>query len=218
MAEFGRRTGAATAGKPRAFASGAPRETTPASSDLISKGDLKTLEKGELPSWTTMSRAQLIGIGLFVIAMVMGAVGFYGPDVVRDLRNAGTYRVAHDLRATDGNCTRYAFLVTLCSAKIHTVGRAELPTTNHYLMFFRSGDGEQMVPVRSAADASAVGIQYAVSDILLNRTLSLLAVTIFFSWISWIFFTLVREGRYQGGRAHAAILQYVALHSSPASA
>ena len=85
-----------------------------------------------------------------------------------------------------------------------------------YLMFFRSGDGELLIPVRSDADASAVGIQYAVSDILLNRTLSLLGLAIFFSWIGWIFVQCVRQGRYQGGAAHAAILAYVALHARPA--
>jgi hypothetical protein len=215
MGDFGRRTVAARDGKPRQFAPGAPRPTSPVLSEFISKADLKALEKGQLPTWTTMSRLQLMGIGLFIMAMVMG-VGYYGPDVVRDLRYAGTYRVADDLRATDGNCTRYVFLVTLCSAKIHQIGRAELPTTTAHLMFFRSGDGERLVLVRSAADASAVGIQYAVSDILLNRTLSLLGVTLFFSWIGWIFVQCVRKGRYEGGAAHAAVLQYVALHSSPA--
>src|SRR4051812_30933327 len=109
MGDFGRRTVAARDGKPRQFASGAPRPTSPVLSELISKADLKVLEKGQLPTWTTMSRLQLMGIGLFIMAMVMGAVGYYGPDVVRDLRYAGTYRVADDLRATDGNCTRYVF-------------------------------------------------------------------------------------------------------------
>ena len=216
MGDFGRRTAVAGNGEPRQVASGAPRQTTPAISDLISKADLEALEKGQLPAWTTRSRLQLIGMALFVMAMVMGAVGYYGPDVVRDLRYAGTFRVAHDLRATDGNCTRYAFLVTLCSVKIHQAGSAQLPTTSPYLMFFRSGDGEPLIPVRSHADASAVGIQYAVSDILLNRALSLLGVAIFFSWIAWTLFQCVRQGRYEGGPAHAAILQYIASHASPA--
>ena len=34
------------------------------------------------------------------MAMVLGAVAFYGPELARDLRYAGTFRVADDLRAT----------------------------------------------------------------------------------------------------------------------
>jgi hypothetical protein len=216
MGDFGRRTGFANNGKPRQFASPPPRQAALLITDLLSKGDLKLLERGQLPKWTTLSWPRLIGIALFVMAILMGAVSFYGPDVVRDLRYAQTFRVADDLTVTDGRCTRAAFLVTLCSAKIHPIGRAEVPITTHFLMFFRSGDGERMIPVRSAADISAVGIQYAVSDVLLNRTLSLLAVIIFFSWIGWIFVQCVLKGRYEGGPAHAAILQYVASHSSSA--
>lgn len=216
MGEFGKRTRGASNGEPRQFASGAQGQSTPALSDVLTKRDLKALEKGQLPAWTNIGRFQLIAMVLFIMAMVMGAVGYYGPDVVRDLRYAGTYRVAYDLRATEGNCTRYSFLVTLCSAKIHSAGQADRSITSTYLMFFRSGDGERMIPVRSDADATAVGIQYAVSDVLLNRTLSLLGLAVFFSWIGWTLFQCVRQGRYQGGRAHEAILQYVALHSGPA--
>lgn len=216
MGEFGKRTGGARNGEARQSAFGVPQQATPALSDVLTRSDLKALEKGQLPAWTNIGRFQLIGMVLFIIAMVMGAVGYYGPGVARDLRYAGTYNVAYDLRATEGNCTRYSFLVTLCSAKIQPVGRAEPPVTTEYLMFFRSGGGEIMIPVRSTANANAVGIQYAVSDVLLNRTLSLLGLAIVFSWVSWTLFQRVRRGRYQGGSAHAAILQYVAQHANPA--
>ena len=73
-----------------------------------------------------------------------------------------------------------------------------------------------MIPVRSSADASAVGIQYAVSDVLLNRTLSLLGVTLLLGWMAFVFLNFLRNGRYQGGPAHEAVAQYLALRSSPA--
>jgi hypothetical protein len=79
-------------------------------------------------------------------------------------------------------------------------------------MFFRSGDGAEMIPVRSNADASAVGIQYAVSDVLLNRTLSLIGIILFFGWVAWMFLDCVRKGRYQDGPGHEAVRQYVALN------
>jgi hypothetical protein len=218
MGDFGRRTGAGTAreSKPRQYASGAPRQAAFVWSDLISRSDLKTLEKGQLPSWTSLSQLQVLGMAVFVMAMVLLAVCYYGPEVARDLRYAGTFRVAHDLSASEGNCTRYMFLITRCSAKIESVGQAQPATTSHFFMFFRSGSGVPLVPVRSTADVSAVGIQYAVSDILLNRTLSFLVVTLFFGWIGCIFIQWVLQGRYEGGAAHAAVQQYVASHASPA--
>jgi hypothetical protein len=85
-------------------------------------------------------------------------------------------------------------------------------------MAFSSGDGEAMIPVRSTVDASAVGIQYAVSDVLLNRTLSLLGIMLFFAWLAWVFLDLIRKGRYKDGRGYEAVMQYVALHSRPADA
>jgi hypothetical protein len=218
MGDFGKRTVNATQGATLRHASDAPRQSAPVWSDQISSRDLKALEKGQLPAWTNMSRMKLLGMAFFVAAMVVGAVALYGPEVVRDLRYAGTFGVADDLRATEGRCKRYVFLVTLCNAKIQSVLNERSTSSTEFLMFFRSGDGEQLIPVRSTVDASAVGIQYAVSDVLLNRTLSLLGVILFFSWIVWLFLDLVRKGRYKDGPAYDAVMQYVALHSRPAEA
>src|SRR5262245_13993589 len=163
MGEFGKRTANTMQGATLRHASDAPRQSAPVWSDQISRRDLKSLEKGQLPAWTNMSRMKLLGMALFVVAMVVGAVALYGPEVVRDLQYAGTFRVADDLRATEGRCKRYLFLVTLCNAKMHSVRNEQSKSSTEFLMFFRSGDGEQLIPVRSTVDASAVGIQYAVS-------------------------------------------------------
>lgn len=183
--------------------------------DLISRRDLKAIEKGQMPAWVNMSRLRLIGFLLLLPAVMLPAIWFYGPDVVRDIRYAGTFMVADDLRATDGKCTRYAFLVTLCSAKIRSVQGGEAHDSA-FMMLLRSGDGVQMVPVRSTADASIVGMQYVVSDVLINRAVSLLAVTAFLGWLWWVFLDCVRKGRYQGGPAHAALLQHLALRPQAA--
>ena len=212
MGDFGKRTVNATQGATLGHALGA--QSAPAWSDQISKRDLKALEKGQLPAWTNMSQLKLLGLALFVVAMVLGAVGFYGPELARDLRYAGTFRVADDLRATEGRCKRYIFLVTFCSVKIQSVMSEQSTSSTEFLMFFRGGDGAEMIPVRSNVDASAVGIQYAVSDVLLNRTLSLIGIILFFGWIAWTFLDRVRKGQYKDGPAHEAVRQYVALHSS----
>jgi len=212
MGDFGKRT--AMQRLPLQHASGAPQESAPAWSDQISKRDLRALEKGQLPVWTNMSQLKLLGLALFVVAMVLGALAFYGPEVARDLRYAGSFRVADDLRATEGRCKRYIFLVTFCSAKIQSVRNEQSTYSTEFLMFFRGGDGAELIPVRSSVDASAVGIQYAVSDVLLNRTLSLIGIALFFGWIAWVFLDRVRKGQYKDGPAHEAVRQYVALHSS----
>ena len=215
MVDFGKRTVNATQGlPPRGQVSGAPQESAPAWPDQISKRDLRALEKGQLPVWTNMSQLKLLGMALFVVAMVLGALAFYGPELARDLRHAGTFRVADDLRATEGRCKRYIFLVTFCSAKIHSVRNEQSTYSTEFLMFFRGGDGAELIPVRSNVDASVVGIQYAVSDVLLNRTLSLVGIALFFAWIAWLLLDCVRKGRYKDGPAHEAVRQYVELHSS----
>ena len=179
MGEFGKRTANAMQGPARGHAMGAPRQSTPVWSDQISRRDLKALERGRLPAWANTSRLKLVSFAFLMVATVLGAVAYYGPDLARDLRYTGTFRVAFDLQATEGTCKRYMFLVSLCSAKIHSVTN-EWPTkSNEFLMSFRGGDGEAMIPVRSSVDASAVGLQYAVSDVLLNRTLSLLGIILF---------------------------------------
>ena len=184
--------------------------------DLISKSDLKAIEKGQAPSWANMSRTQLLASLVAVPLLCLAAILLYGPDLVRDLRHAGTFAVAADLRATDGKCKRHAFLVTLCSADIRSERTGQVVETSSFLMFFRSGDGAELVAVRSTANASVISISYAVSDVLLNRTLSLLGVAVFFGWVWLMFFDRLRKGRYKGGPAHEALVQYLAPHSQPA--
>jgi len=214
VGDFGKRNVRHSA--PRQQAPRAPQEGTPQWPDLITKSDLKALERGTMPVWTNMSQLKLIGFALLMAAMAFAALAYYGPEVSRDLRYAGTYEVAYDLRATEGNCRRYMFLVSLCSAEIHSADSNQSASSTRFLMFFRNGGGVAMIPVRSSADASAAGIQYAVSDVLLNRTLSLLGVTLFFGWMAFVFLNCLRNGRYQGGPAHEAVAQYLALRSSPA--
>jgi hypothetical protein len=50
--------------------------------------------------------------------------------------------------------------------------------------------------------------------VLLNRTLSLLGIVLFFGRAAWLFLDCVRKGRYKDGPAYEAVKQYVALHSS----
>jgi hypothetical protein len=220
---FGKRNTGKAAGQdaPRGQRSARP---APGPADLLSAGyvtarDLQCIESGRMPVWMTTSKTRFLGCSLLLPLVMLAAILFYGPEVVRDLRHAGKFEIATDLRATDGNCKRYVFLVTLCSAKIHSLtapGSGEETRQSEFMMFFRSGDGALLVPVRSTADASVVGIEYAVSDVLINRTLSLIGSVAFFAWVCWLFADCLRKGRYQGGAAHEAVLQYMALNARPA--
>jgi hypothetical protein len=107
------------------------------------------------------------GAGLYVLVVN------YAPDLIRDHRLAGTWQPAYDLRATDGKCERTNFVITFCSAKIKSVARPDqAPISHSFLMFFSSGRGEALVPVRSTTDRAAVSIFYSADTKLLNRTLS----------------------------------------------
>lgn len=99
----------------------------------------------------------------------------YGPDLWRDHRLSGTWQPAYDLQVTDGKCERTNFVITFCNAKIKSVARPDqAPISHSFLMFFSSGGGEALVPVRSTKDRSAVSIFYAADTKLWNRTLSLI--------------------------------------------
>jgi hypothetical protein len=213
MGNFGKRT---RPGEPRRHAAATQQQPQAMPEDLISKGDLKAIEKGQAPTWANMSKSQLMASLVMIPLLCLAAILFYGPDLVRDLRHAGTFAVATDLSATDGKCRRHAFLVTLCSADIRSERTGQVVETSSFLMFFRSGDGAELVAVRSSANASVISIRYAVSDVLLNRTLSLLGVAVLFGWVWLMFFDRLRKGRYKGGPAHEALVQYLAPRSQPA--
>ena len=92
MGDFGKRTVNARQEPPVRHALGAPQESAPAWSDQISKRDIKALEKGRLPVWTNMSQWKLLGFAVLMVAMVLGALGYYGPELARDLRHAARER------------------------------------------------------------------------------------------------------------------------------
>src|SRR5262249_35030677 len=83
------------------------------------------------------------------------------------------WQPAYDLHVTDGKCERTNFILTTCNAKIKSVARPDqAPIPHSFMMFFSSGGGEALVPVRSTTDRSAVSIFYAAETKLWNRTLS----------------------------------------------
>lgn len=229
MADFGKRASfgirnaqSAPARRPVVSRAGSPAAVSyeAGPSSLISARDIRHIDKGHMPAWTRMSRLQLLGFSLVLPLIMFAAIWSYAPDIVRDHRYAGTYMVAPDLRATKGECTRYAFLVTLCSAKIQQIyGNAPaIPTS--FMMIFRGGDGARMVPVRSTVDPSAIGIRFAVTDMLWTRAYSLAGCVLMLLAMSWLFLSLLLRGRYMGSEAHAAALEYAAarMPAAPATA
>lgn len=229
MADFGKRASFGTRGaqqsparRPVVSRAGSPAAVSYASgpASLISARDMRHIDKGHMPAWTRMSRLQLLGFALVLPLVMLAAIWSYAPDIVRDHRYAGTYAVAPDLRATNGECTRYAFLVTLCSAKVHEFGRNEQPIRTSFMMLLRSSDGARMVPVRSTVDPSAIGIRFAVTDMLWTRTLSLTGSVLVLLAMSWLFLSLLLRGRHMGSEAHAAALEYAAarMPAAPAAA
>ena len=215
MTTFGKRTMNMADSPPRRHASGVPRQTAPILPDSISKADLKALEKGAAPCLDEHEPDEADRPCPVRVACALGATVYYGTGVVRDLRYAGTYSVAFDLRATEGTLQALYVPGDGLHRQDHSMGRDQ-PETTAFLMFFRSGDGADLIPVRSSLDASAIGVRYAVEGVLLNRTLSLLAITLFFGWLAWTLLNNVRKGRYKDGPAYEALKQYVAQHPSPA--
>lgn len=196
MPEFGKRTAfshAASPGRPGAQAN--------------VDAALAVVKAGKLPAWTTASPLKLV-IGL--LAVGAGLCFFavtYGGDLVRDIRLAGTWQVAYDLRAVNGSCTRHNFVVTRCSVKIQSIAEPnQAPVTSEFMMLFSSGGGELLVPVRSTTNPSAVAIGYATETKLFNRTMTFLGLTGTFALIFIGLVGALGSGRYRDGAAHRALL------------
>ena len=168
---------------------------------------LAVVKAGKLPSWTTAGPIKLV-IGLLLVAA--GLCFFtvtYAGDIVRDIRLAGTWQVAYDLRAVSGSCTRYNFVVTRCSAKIQSNAEPnQAPVASEFMMLFSGGGGEMLVPVRSTKDPSAVAIAYATETKLFNRTVTFLGLAGTLALIVIGLVGALGSGRYEGGAAHLALL------------
>jgi hypothetical protein len=168
---------------------------------------LAVVKTGKLPAWTTLGPIKLL-VGVLIFA---GGLYFitakYAGDIIRDIRLAGTWQVAYDLRAFDGSCTRHNFVVTLCSAKIRSVAEPnQAPIESQFMMLFSGGGGEMLVPVRSTKDHSTVAIAYATDTKLTNRTMSFLVVACLLAAMLIGVISALATGRYRGGAAHRTLL------------
>ena len=172
---------------------------------------LAVVKAGKLPAWTTVGPTMLVmGLLLFGGGLYFITVN-YAADLLRDIRLAGTWQVAYDLRAVDGSCKRRNFVITSCSAKIQSVAEPNLAAVaSEFMMLFSSGGGELLVPVRSTTDRSAVGIAYATETKLTNRIITFIGLT---GTLAAMLFGLVNalaKGRYNGGAAHRDLLDGIA--------
>lgn len=168
---------------------------------------LAVFKAGKLPNWTTAGPIKLF-LGLLLVAA--GLCFFtvtYAGDIVRDIRLRGTWQVAYDLRAVNGSCTRYNFVVTRCSAKIQSNAEPDqAPVASEFMMLFSGGGGEMLVPVRSTTDPSAVAIAYATETKLMNRTITFLVLAGALAALLIGLLGALGSGRYKGGAAHLALL------------
>jgi hypothetical protein len=177
------------------------------------------LSSGKLPPWTRNGPTAIVVWSLLVLVLVGVMTYAYGGDLVRDTRLAGTWAPAPDLRAVDGHCTSYEYIVTLCDA---TILGADTETVrfqqNRFMMAFSSGGGEFLVPVRSTKDPEAISIGYAARDKLFNRVVTfVLAFVILVAGAISGARRLV-AGRYKGGAAHLALMAGVVAIAGPPDA
>jgi hypothetical protein len=196
MAEFGRRIAAGHAVLP----------SRPGGQADVGAA-LAVVKAGKLPVWTTADPVKLVILLLIVAAGLYFITVSYAGDILRDIRLAGTWQVAYDLRAANGSCTRHNLVVTRCSAKIQSIADPnQAPVASEFMMLFSSGGGEMLVPVRSTTNPSAVAIAYASETKLLNRTMTFLVLA---GTLAAIFIGLasaLATGRYNGGAAHRDLL------------
>jgi hypothetical protein len=197
MAEFGKRRSAQDAGT----------FYRPTAEAVDLGAAIKAVQTGRLPYWAKA------GPLYFVTAMIFAAGVFwlhilpYAEDLLRDHRHMGTWQPAYDMRVIEGRCTRYGHVISDCRVKIESAPEPnKAPLTIRYSMFFASGGGELLLPMRSTVDPSAITVAYAAETKLVNRTLTFLGMT---GVVAAVFFGALgalRQGRFVGGAAHRALV------------
>ena len=172
---------------------------------------LAAVTTGKLPAWTTAGPLKLFIGALAVAAGLYFITVTYAGGLLRDVRLAGTWQAAYDLRVVDGSCTRHNFVVTNCSAKILSNAEPnQAPVASEFLMLFSSGGGEVLVPVRSTTNPSVVAIAYAAQTKLLNRAITFIVLTGVLAAMLIGLLGALATGHYKGGAAHDDLIDGIA--------
>ena len=201
---------------------GQPRAAPPSRAGGFVAPDLRAaqeaLRTGKPPAW---ARHTLGGIAFglaCLVALLVLMVGLYGPGLMRDLRLAGSWVPATDLRAEEGQCTNYQFVWTDCSVDIVSPGAdGEQRETLRYMMSFTRGGGELLIPMRSTRDPAAVAVGYAAETELTNRTISFALYGVLLVVGLFAGARRLARGEYKGGRAHRALAAGLAEIAGSAS-
>jgi hypothetical protein len=201
MTQFGKRVAVGAAAYP----------SRPSGRTDVDDALAAVVRTGELPAWTTVGPIKLVlGLLLMAAALCFLTVTYAG-DLLRDIRFAGTWQAAYDLRVVSGSCTRHNFVVTRCSAKILSNAEPnQAPLEREFMMLFSSGGGERLVPVRSTANPAVVAIAYAAETKLANRTITFLVLAGACAAILIGIFGALATGRYKGGAAHDDLIDGIA--------
>ena len=172
---------------------------------------LAVVQNGKMPAWTTIGPVKLVLGSLLFAAGLYFMTATYAADLLRDLRLAGTWQAAYDLRVVEGSCTRHNFVVTRCSARIKSSAEPnQAPIPIAFMMLFSGGGGEALVPLRSTANPSAVAIAYAAQAKLANRTITFVVLAgALAAMLIWVVGALA-TGRYKGGAAHDELIDGIA--------
>lgn len=212
-----RRAAALSATPAGADTAQAPTATPGISHPKTPSRDATAVLSGKTPRWAAVSAGQLsLGVAV-ILAMLAGLLYFQGGELLRDLRYAGTYKPTNSATVSNGDCTRYQMLLTLCDATIVDKESGNRWTTRFMVSFTGMG-GEPLVAMRSTTDPRVIVLGVAAIDYLWNRTLTLgllvLALGIFFA----VGARKLATGRYKDGAAfHALVaeLDGITAHQRP---
>jgi hypothetical protein len=142
MAQFGKRNAVAAQPVRGRRGLGTPLQNTHArNASPHSQADvaaaLTVASSGKVPSWTTFGPLRFVALALGTAAILWYVTATYAGEIWRDHRLAGTWQTAYDLRAVDGSCKRYQFVMTFCSAKITSLAEPDrAPVVSEFIMGF----------------------------------------------------------------------------------
>lgn len=160
------------------------------------------LTASSLPQWAKVTFRQNVYLTLYCGLALAALWIVESPDLMRDVRLAGTYRVDLGIKVDEGRCRDLLFVAQLCSVSYSWNDAGVTTAGSTYFMTSLTATSKvPLVPVRSKEDTDAISVAFAVKDKLTNRVAGFGVWTVLLIAGAMTGLLRLASGRYAGGRA-----------------
>jgi hypothetical protein len=181
MTNFGKRTPLTALGE-RAISSRMSSKTVShLDHDLDTARVREAPERGKPPFWRSDGSVSLALLSILFAGLLYAEIRYNDIELVRDIWLAGTWEPAPDMRIIDNKCELDLnksigddiFFLRNCAVVIEPrSGQSWTGFKSRFKVAFTTVANMPALPVRSRLDPTAIAVNYAVNDLLLNRILT----------------------------------------------